>query len=160
LQAFLAIAETGSFSLAAQRLHLTQPAVSKRIAILEEQLNTSLFDRIGRQVSLTQAGLLLLPTARTILQEVAAAQRAIADLNGYVSGQMSSATAHRIGWHRLPPYLRDLSRSLPEAILVLRFLDSEEVFHSLLQGRFALAVDTFTDEVDSRIAAAIMWRDQ
>ena len=47
LKAFLLVAETGSFSLAAQKLHLTQPAVSKRVAQLEEQLNASLFDRIG-----------------------------------------------------------------------------------------------------------------
>ena len=48
LKAFLLVAETGSFSLAAQKLHLTQPAVSKRVAQLEEQLATELFDRIGR----------------------------------------------------------------------------------------------------------------
>ena len=80
LQAFVAIAETGSFSAAAERLHLTQPAISKRIALLEEQLKASLFDRIGRQVALTQAGQVLLSKAKLILGEVAAAQRAIADL--------------------------------------------------------------------------------
>ncbi|MBP76259.1 MAG: LysR family transcriptional regulator, partial [Pseudomonadales bacterium] len=48
LQAFLAVAETGSFSRAAEQLHLTQPAVSKRIAMLEQQLDARLFDRIGR----------------------------------------------------------------------------------------------------------------
>lgn len=160
LQAFLAIAETGSFSSAAQRLHLTQPAVSKRIAILEEQLNTSLFDRIGRQVSLTQAGLSLLPTARNILQEVAAAQRAIADLKGDVQGKLSIATSHHIGLHRLPPYLRDYSRSYPEVKLDLHFLDSEQAFHEIIQGRFDLAVITLAEEMDSRIAADVIWRDQ
>lgn len=160
LQAFLAIAETGSFSSAAQRLHLTQPAVSKRIAILEEQLNTSLFDRIGRQVSLTQAGLSLLPTARNILQEVAAAQRAIADLKGDVRGKLSIATSHHIGLHRLPPYLRDYSRSYPEVKLDLHFLDSEQAFHEIIQGRFDLAVITLAEEMDSRIAADVIWRDQ
>lgn len=56
LNAFIAIAEAGSFSEAAERLHLTQPAVSKRIAGLEQQLDTRLFDRLGREVSLTEAG--------------------------------------------------------------------------------------------------------
>ena len=56
LNAFIAIAEAGSFSEAGERLHLTQPAVSKRIAGLEQQLNVRLFDRIGREVSLTEAG--------------------------------------------------------------------------------------------------------
>jgi hypothetical protein len=54
LSAFLAVADAASFSLAAERLHLTQPAISKRIAALEEQLGVRLFDRIGRHVSLTE----------------------------------------------------------------------------------------------------------
>src|SRR5690606_21477971 len=56
LAAFVAVAEHGGFSLAAERLHLTQPAVSKRIAQLEATLETRLFDRLGRQVVLTEAG--------------------------------------------------------------------------------------------------------
>ena len=67
------MAETGSFSLAAQKLHLTQPAVSKRVALLEDQLGTGLFDRIGRNVSLTEAGQALLPHARAVQQELDAA---------------------------------------------------------------------------------------
>src|SRR5690606_11005585 len=110
LYAFVAIAETGSFSAAAERLHLTQPAISKRISLLEEQLKRPLFDRVGRKISLTQAGVSLLPKALNILQEVAAAQRAIADLDGEVRGKLSIATSHHIGLHRLPPYLRNFSR--------------------------------------------------
>ena len=53
LNAFIAIAETGSFSGAAERLFLTQPAISKRIASIEQQLKLRLFDRLGREVSLT-----------------------------------------------------------------------------------------------------------
>ncbi|HCP02297.1 MAG TPA: LysR family transcriptional regulator, partial [Pseudomonas sp.] len=67
LQAFLAVAETGSFSRAAEQLHLTQPAVSKRIAMLEQQLDARLFDRIGRHVSLTEAGMALKPRAEQVL---------------------------------------------------------------------------------------------
>ena len=51
LRAFMLVAETGSFSTAAERLHLTQPAVSKRVALLEQHLDVELFDRIGRSVS-------------------------------------------------------------------------------------------------------------
>ena len=64
LTAFLAVAESGSFSTAAERLFLTQPAVSKRIAQLEQQLGTRLFDRVGRRIRLTEAGEALLPRAR------------------------------------------------------------------------------------------------
>ena len=56
LKAFLAVSDQESFSLAAARLHLTQPAVSKRVALLESHLGVKLFDRIGRTISLTEAG--------------------------------------------------------------------------------------------------------
>jgi DNA-binding transcriptional LysR family regulator len=70
LQAFLAVAETGSFSRAAERIFLTQPAVSKRIAALEANLDARLFDRIGRTVQLTPAGQALLARTRAILREL------------------------------------------------------------------------------------------
>ena len=66
LAAFVAVARTGSFSHAGEALHLTQPAVSKRISLLEQQLEIRLFDRIGRQVSLTEGGRALLPRALKI----------------------------------------------------------------------------------------------
>ena len=64
LAAFVAVVEHGGFSQAAEQLHLSQPAISKRIALLEARLETRLFDRIGRQVLLTEAGRVLLPRAR------------------------------------------------------------------------------------------------
>ena len=56
LRAFLLVAESGSFSLAAEQLHITQPAVSKRVALLEDQLGTPLFDREKNRMQLTAAG--------------------------------------------------------------------------------------------------------
>jgi DNA-binding transcriptional LysR family regulator len=65
LKAFVAVAETGSFSSAAERLFLTQPAISKRVAALEQELQMRLFDRISRQVSLTEAGAVFCSKSRT-----------------------------------------------------------------------------------------------
>ena len=76
LSAFIAIAETGSFSGAAERLFLTQPAISKRIAGLEQQLKVRLFDRLGREVGLTEAGRALLPRAYQILNVLDDTRRA------------------------------------------------------------------------------------
>jgi len=160
LAAFVAIADTGSFSAAATQLNLTQPAVSKRIAVLEEQVGSPLFDRIGRHISLTQAGLLLLPGARNILQEVTATRRALADLNGEVRGKLSIATSHHIGLHRLPPYLRQFSRQYPEVILDLHFLDSEQAYQEILQGRYDLAIVTLSQDEDARITAEPIWQDE
>lgn len=95
LQAFLAVAETQSFSRAAEQLHLTQPAVSKRIATLEDLLGTRLFDRIGRRIALTEAGNVLLPKAQRILFTVEDSRRALANL--WPSGRQTDA-------RHQPPY--------------------------------------------------------
>ena len=80
LQTFIAIAEQRSFSLAGERLHVTQPAVSKRVASLEEQLGVRLFDRVGRETRLTEAGQALLPRAYRIVNELDDARRALSNL--------------------------------------------------------------------------------
>ena len=67
LQAFIAVAESGSFSRAGERIFLTQPAVSKRIAALELDIGARLFDRVGRKIHLTQAGEALLLRTRAVL---------------------------------------------------------------------------------------------
>ena len=125
LQAFLAVAESGSFSHAADRVFLTQPAVSKRIAALEHELGTRLFDRIGRRIHLTETGRALLTRARTIIHELDDAKRSIANLAGRVSGELSMATSHHIGLHRLPPGLKAFHTTYPQVHLDLRFMDSE-----------------------------------
>lgn len=160
LQAFVAIAQSGSFSAAADRLHLTQPAVSKRIALLEDQVKAKLFDRVGRQVVLTQAGNLLLNKATNILNEVLAAQREIADLQGDITGKLSVATSHHLGLHYLPPYLREFSRRYPDVKLDLHFLDSEHAYHEILLGRFDIAIITLALEQDPRIQSTEIWQDQ
>lgn len=160
LQAFVAIAESGSFSGAGERLHLTQPAISKRIALLEDQVKAKLFDRVGRQVILTQAGNLLFEKATNILSEVAAAQRAIADLKGDVTGKLSIATSHHLGLHYLPPYLREFSTRYPDVKLDLHFLDSEHAYNEILLGRFDIAIITLALEQDARVNSNILWEDQ
>ncbi|HQQ58301.1 MAG TPA: LysR family transcriptional regulator, partial [Thermomonas sp.] len=86
LAAFLAVADAGGFSAAAAALHLTQPAVSKRIAQLESELDARLFDRVGRQVLLTEAGQLLLPRARQLLGDANDARRALRELEHGIGG--------------------------------------------------------------------------
>ena len=128
LQAFLCVAECSSFSGAAEQLHLTQPAISKRIATLEKQLNARLFDRIGRHIHLTEAGRALLPEAQRILQDIREARRRIDDLRGSVSGRLSMGISHHIGLHRLPPVLRELSTSWSWSQNLLAMLTAARTF--------------------------------
>jgi len=159
LNTFIAIAETGSFSEAGERLHLTQPAVSKRIAGLEQQLKVRLFDRLGREVSLTEAGRALLPRAYQILNVLDDTRRALSNLNGEVSGRLTLATSHHIGLHRLPPLLRAFTRAYPQVALDIRFLDSEVAYEEILHGRAELAVITLAPETHAPVRAVPVWED-
>jgi len=159
LNAFIAIAELGSFSEAAERLYLTQPAVSKRIASLEQQLSVRLFDRLGREVSLTEAGRALLPRAYQILNVLDDTRRALTNLNGEISGRLTLATSHHIGLHRLPPLLRAFTRAHPQVALDIQFLDSEVAYEEVLHGRAELAVITLAPETREPVHAVAVWDD-
>ncbi|SEJ29500.1 DNA-binding transcriptional regulator, LysR family [Azotobacter beijerinckii] len=159
LNAFIAIAETGSFSEAGERLHLTQPAVSKRIAALEQQLQVRLFDRLGREVNLTEAGRALLPRAYRILSVLEDTRRALSNLNGDVSGRLTLATSHHIGLHRLPSLLRAFTRAHPQVTLDIHFLDSEVAYEEILHGRAELAVITLAPETAAPVRAVRVWDD-
>ncbi|MBB3229598.1 LysR family transcriptional regulator [Halomonas stenophila] len=160
LQAFLAVADTGSFSRAAEQLHLTQPAVSKRIAVLEGQIDARLFDRIGRRVALTEAGRLLLPRARQILVMVDDSRRALGNLEGRVAGSLTLATSHHIGLHRLPPLLKTYTGRHPEVRLDLHFLDSEQAYQGVLDGELEIAVVTLAPHPDTQLEVVPVWVDR
>ena len=160
LKAFLAVAESGSFSAAAGELHLTQPAVSKRINLLEQQLDTQLFDRIGRQVSLTEAGRILLPLAHNIVLAMRDARQQIMDLKSTVSGELRLVTSHHIGLHRLPAILRQFAKDFPRVVLDIQFMDSEQAYLSILAGEFDLGIVTRSPIIDPRISYQSIWLDR
>ncbi len=159
LRAFLAVAQTASFSRAAEQLHLTQPAISKRIAQLEDELDTRLLDRLGRQVSLTEAGRALLPRAQHILTEMEDSRRAIQNLAGAVTGQLRLGTSHHVGQHHLPAVLRDYSARFPLVELDLHFLDSETGGEAVARGDLELAVITLPISPPPELAAIAIWDD-
>lgn len=159
LQAFIAVSENRSFSQAAAQLHLTQPAISKRIAALEAELANPLFDRIGRQVSLTEAGRALLPRAQAILEQVEDSRRAISNLAGKVAGRLVLGTSHHIGLHRLPPVLREYIHRYPEVELDIRFMDSEQACRAVEHGDLELAVVTLPPQPSALLHQISIWPD-
>lgn len=160
LNTFITIAEQGSFSLAGEKLHITQPAVSKRLVALEEQLGARLFDRLGRKVQLTQAGEALLPRAYRIINELEDSKRALQNLHEKVAGRLSLATSHHIGLRRLPPVLRSYTKSYPQVNLDIRFLDSEVAYSDVLHGRCELALITLSPQQVEPIKSTPVWRDE
>ena len=159
LAVFVAVVEHGGFSAAAEQLHLTQPAVSKRIAQLEAELGMRLLDRLGRSVLPTEAGSLLLERARTLLAAAADTRRAIAALNDGIGGTLRIATSHHIGLHYLPSLLRRYNQQFPQVELDIAFVDSEQAYAQVLDGRVELAITTLAPVTPSPLQANRLWDD-
>lgn len=159
LRAFVEIAKLGSFSGAAERLHLTQPAVSKRVSALESELGHPLFDRVGRQVSLTEAGRALLPRAQQIVAAVEESRRVLSSLSDRVEGRLTFGTSHHIGLHHLPPVLRAYAAQYPQVELEIRFMESEEACAAVAQGELELALATLPATAQEPLLMETVWDD-
>ncbi len=159
LRAFLVVSEHESFSAAAQALGITQPAISKRIAALEADLDTRLFDRLGRQVRLTEAGTLLRPQAEDILQRMTDVRQSLSVTPEAVSGVLRLTTSHHIGLHRLAPVLRLFRQRFAGVQLDIRFEDSEVGYQRVRQGTGELAVVTLDPRDQPDLTSEVLWQD-
>jgi DNA-binding transcriptional LysR family regulator len=106
LMAFHAVAETGSFTGAARALFLTQSGVSKHVRLLEEELSTTLFDRLARRVELTAPGRILHDTTREMIRLIQDAEARIAEADG-PAGTLRLAASVTAGTYILPPALAE-----------------------------------------------------
>ncbi len=159
MKAFVAVAELGSFSRASEQLFMTQPAVSKRIAALEDDLGVTLFDRLGRGIQLTEAGQKFLTSSRRILADIQISRDEVLSLGADVGGRLRLATSHHVGIHRLPPVLKAFTQTYPEVELDLLFMDSELACDEVLNGHIELAVVTLPDQLESALLTELVWPD-
>jgi LysR family hydrogen peroxide-inducible transcriptional activator len=112
-----AVAETGSFSRAAERCQVAQPSLSQQVLKLEEDLDTKLFDRLGRSVRLTEAGRAFLPHARSILNQMETARSSVADKCADVRGSVAVGVIPTIAPYLIPRYATTFTKKFPEAKL-------------------------------------------
>jgi LysR family transcriptional regulator, hydrogen peroxide-inducible genes activator len=137
LRYFCAIADTGSFSRAAQQTHVSQPSLSQQIRKLEDELGSRLFDRLGRTVRLTESGQAFLPGARAVLRELEAARTEVVEHKSTVAGSVSVGVIPTIAPYFLPPVLASFSRKYPQ----LRVTVMEEITPLLLERLRAGSLD-------------------
>lgn len=140
LRAFTAIAETGTFTAGAQRVHVTQAAVSMQIRQLETELGASLFIRAPRRVILTEAGESLLERARRILREHDVAVAEIAELAGAERGRLRVGSASAmVSADPLPQILKELRERHPRAEVTIVSGTSEALVRQILAGELDVA---------------------
>ncbi|MBA4374304.1 MAG: LysR family transcriptional regulator [Thermodesulfovibrio sp.] len=155
---FKKVAETRSISRAAEELLITQPAVSKQIKSLEEELGTRLFDRIGRKVLLTRAGENLLEHAGRILRSVQEAKTAVHDMSRDCSGELVIGASDHISLHRLPDVLKAYIAAYPGVDLKLRCHRSETIVGMLKNNLVDLGVITLPP-AEPGLVSKVIWAD-
>jgi LysR family hydrogen peroxide-inducible transcriptional activator len=117
LRYFCAVADTGSFSRAAEQCHVAQPSLSQQIMKLEDELGARLFDRLGRSVQLTDLGKTFLPRARSVLHELEAARGDVVERKESLSGVVSVGAIPTVAPYFLPHVLSSFARKFPQARL-------------------------------------------
>jgi DNA-binding transcriptional LysR family regulator len=139
LEYFVAVAEEGSFTRAAERVHVAQPGVSAQIRRLERELGAELLDRSGRTVRLTEAGEAVLPYARAALAAVAGARLAVEELTGLLRGRVAvgTVTAHGVD---LPGLLAAFHRDHPGVEITLTTATTDRLLDDLRGGRLDAAI--------------------
>ena len=140
LRYFVAVAEELHFTRAAERLFVSQPALSKQIRALEEQLRVELFDRDRRNVRLTSAGEALLPSARELIAVWDAAQQAVADAAAAAAAVLRIGFSTSVGRGLLPRIQRQFFRVRPSWRLRLRQIDWNDPSGGLRDGSSDLAI--------------------
>src|SRR5512133_1863871 len=113
LKVFVMAAEELNFSRAAQRLHLSQSAVSQNIQSIERTYGVELFVRHGRSVQLSEAGQVLLPMAREVLNSARLLEDALVNVKGEVSGELAIGCATTSGRYFIPNMLARFQREYP-----------------------------------------------
>ncbi|MBQ9045294.1 MAG: LysR family transcriptional regulator [Oscillospiraceae bacterium] len=133
-RAFLAAAEHGSFSAAAEALHYTPSGVSQLVTALEQELELTLLRRTRRGVTLTQAGEKILPAARALLQQEDRIRQLAAEINGLQLGSITVGTYPSMAMLYLPEVLRAFSRDFPQIRVQVREGEQREIVEWLRTG--------------------------
>ncbi|KVM72751.1 hypothetical protein WJ60_06910 [Burkholderia ubonensis] len=132
LAEFYAVVETGSVTAASERLHVSQPALTREIWELEERLGATLFDRLPRGMQPTEAGRLLADYAAQIFSLANAAEAAVGEFADLTRGQLGIGSSRTIGVYLLPAMLNEFRIRYPGITVDLRISNSENIESAVL----------------------------
>ena len=157
--AFVKVMETGSISIAAEHLFITQPAVTKRIHSLEDYFGVKLFESAGRGIQPTHAAHSLLPKVKMWLNELGEIHHTLSHEQAQVQGRLKIGTSHHIGLHHLAEPLKRFVQQFPQVTLDVHFVDSEQAHEQVLAGELELAFLTLPPRGDDQLNYLTIWHD-
>lgn len=139
LHTFRIVVSAGSFAGAAKKLNYTQSAIGFQIAQLERELGVALFEKVGRKMTLTQAGERLLPYVEEVFASVDRLRCFEEDIS-LCRGDIRVGVGETLLCYRMPPVLRELHGRAPEARLFLRSMNCYDIRDALVEGELDLGV--------------------
>ncbi|MFJ4256894.1 LysR family transcriptional regulator [Pseudomonas monteilii] len=146
IRSFVKIAELGSFHEAAEALHLSQPALSRRIKKLEEGLGTALLERTTRRVGLTSVGRDFLPKARRLLDDFEDSILSIRELAERQTGQVTLACIPTAAFYFLPSVIRDYNERYPKIRIRLLDLSANDGLEAVLRGEADFGINMMSGQ--------------
>jgi LysR family cyn operon transcriptional activator len=152
---FLAVAEHQSFTRAAASLYVSQPALSQQIKQLEETLGTTLFDRSGRNVKLTDAGEVYSRYAHRALQDLEEGRRAIHDVQNLSRGALRIAITPTFTTYLIGPLIKAFYNLHPNITLSVQEMSQEQMEKQLLDDKFDVGI-AFADVHSADIVSQIL----
>ena len=147
VKSFIAVAQTGSFRLAAERNNITQPAVSQHIHILEQKLNCSLFERSSRKTILTPAGKVFFGYAQQMLDAYQNAYTEIEKMNNLSAGSISVASIYSIGLYQLKPIIQHFLKKYPKINIHLEYSHHNTVYQMVKEKLVDFGLIAFPKEM-------------
>lgn len=145
IEAMVTITQTGSFTRAAQLLSISQPAISRRIELLEQELGAPLFERYAAGARVTQAGAAFLPYAQQVMAALRDGAAAVQALEDGAPEEITLALVGTLASTQLTGRLQAFRDNFPQARLRLRTARSSEVSDLVLQGEAVLGLRYFAD---------------
>lgn len=148
IRAFQVLSQTGSFTLTAKALHVSQSAVSHAMKALEEDVGCLLLDRVGKKVFLTQAGEQFLQRVENIIQEMLLARSELKHLSSWGHGRLRVGASPTACQYLLPSVLREFKESFPKCSIIIEPSDTPLGLELLRQNRvdLVLALEPPPDE--------------
>lgn len=145
IEAFVTIVETGTFTAAAERLHVSQPAISRRIDLLETELGAPVFERLRTGAKITDAGAAFLPFATRVIADLRDGAKAVHELTSGTHGTISLAVVGTLANTGLLERIQAFRTALPDVRLQLSTANSNDVSRMVLSGEVQLGLRYFDD---------------
>ncbi|MDP1509958.1 LysR family transcriptional regulator [Paenibacillus sp. CMAA1739] len=140
LEYFYAVCQELHFTRAAEKVGISQPSLSQQIRLLEHEIGTLLFDRIGKKTALTESGELLLKYTRNIFHELEQAKTSIDELNGLQRGTISIGTLLTVENYLIPPTLRSFHHLYPGVKISVFGLRTGDIQKQLLENKLDIGI--------------------